>query len=151
MSRFPDTVDGILRDAGWTPGRDIGQVAEDWINETATSGSFEVNDEVRRIVHEFGGLKVDQRGPGINVARESFHIDPRGAYLPQLFDEYSLVLGHRLFPIGEGGHGHFFIAVSDDRRVFAIGPWLTLIGANIDEAIRNLIEGRNGSMIDRDA
>ena len=46
-----------------------------------------------------------------------------------------------LFPLGEGGNGHFFIAIADDGKVYAIMDDVLKIGDNFDEALNNLVVG----------
>lgn len=91
-----------------------------------------------------------KKGPGINVARESFTLDPilvEGER--DRFERFEDRLNVSLFPLGEGGNGHFFIAIADNGKVYAIMDDILKIGDNVDEALNNLIIGIRPTRIER--
>lgn len=91
---------------------------------------------------EFGGLRVPASGPGVDRAREPFELNPVLATDAEpLFDEYGELLKKQLFPLGEAGD-QAFIAISNTGEVYLIFEGVLLIGANVCEALTNLIEGR---------
>jgi hypothetical protein len=77
--RFPPDVDRVLREAGWFPGRDVGADFADWLatmEQELQDGGFpaQVFPALRSALAEFGGLRVEQDGPGVDIGRFSFAI-----------------------------------------------------------------------------
>ncbi|MET9129620.1 SUKH-3 domain-containing protein [Streptomyces antibioticus] len=136
MTRFATEVERVLRLSGWSPGRqtDIGVWKE------PLSG-FTWHPAAERFLAEFGGVSVDVSGPGVDVAREPFVIDPELAVgEEEAFQELSERFGRRFFPVGETGQGEFFLALDEDgvlyllaARVFRLGP--------VDQGLEKLITG----------
>ena len=82
------------------------------------------------------------------MARQRVVVDPRrGTYVADDTGEYETVIGHSIFPVGEEADGQYVLAMAANGSVFAIGPWLTQLGQDWDEAVSNLVLGRRGSRL----
>lgn len=140
-TRWVGQVDDVLKPAGWTEQTDRSQAVQSWIQ--TLRHEFTASAKALDALHRFGGLHVRQHGPGESVAREEFVIDPLLAVgEADRLREFSIALGTELFPIGEAGNGHVFLAIAPDGRVFALMEDAWLLGRTIDEAIESLIRGR---------
>ena len=97
----------------------------------------------------YGGLAVEIGGFGVNSWKESFHLDPRKSGLEiDRISDWAADLGMPLASLGVGDHGNYLIVTGQDGRVFAVGMGIALLGANIDDAIENLVLGRRGARLD---
>lgn len=145
----PTTVEALTA-AGWSPGRDVGSgqvsqwrlrytVAHDAVADEASSCW---NEPATEFLRSFGGLAVNQSGAGVDLARNSFTIDP-------------LLLAHRarplairsrelrtvLAPIGAVENGAA-IALSSDARVYLVdhtGEWAYEPG--LERGLSDLVDG----------
>jgi hypothetical protein len=96
-----------------------------------------------RVLLEFGGLKVDQRGFGETCAREPFEVDPAlAAYEGDRFSELSPLVSTNLYPLGEAFGGNCYWAIGEDDRLYIVMDDIQLLGKDTDEALENLILGR---------
>lgn len=140
-----DVRESVLRAAGWHRGRDIGPIVDDWVR--ALLAEFPPFPEAVNALKEFGQLSTRESGPGQNVARMPFDIDPRlAAGERDRFIPHETRLGASLYPLGECMGGHAFLAILADGRVFAIGDGtIDLVGGTAREAIYNLLVGVRGA------
>ena len=144
-SRFSKIVSETLRAAGWFPGRRV--PTDNW-RQRLEADSFRSSEVAVDALAEFGGLQIRQRGAGITMARESIDLDPCLALGERdRFLQFEGLIGRGLFPLGEGGGGHFFIAMSDEGAVFGVADGIVQLGATIEEALTNLILGIRGVAI----
>jgi hypothetical protein len=121
--------------------------AESWKTSLAPE-DFRIFPAAEAALRRFAGLEVKQRGPGVAMPREDFSIDPALAFGEMdRFRDHSDIIGLPLYPLGECGGGHYFLAIATDGRVFALMDGIVLIGGSIDEAVHNLIVGQRGSVI----
>lgn len=140
--RFSHEAHQVLTRAGWFPGR---QVAVD-LSGDGLSG-FAWHQAARLFLSEFGGVSVEIKGPGVNVAREPFLFDPEVAVGEEdRFEVASERFGRAFCPVGEIGRGEFFLAVDEDavmyllaREAFSLGP--------VDEALEKLVLGVKGTRV----
>jgi SUKH-3 immunity protein len=138
----------LLEAIGWHPGRDIADLAEAWMAQLERQGGFTAFPAARRAIHEFGGLKSSITAPGERFAREPFDLTPvLAAFEDDRFDEAAEAIGQPMYPLGEGGGGHYFVGIAADGRVFHLAASLDLAGGDIVEAIVNMIEGRSGERL----
>ena len=76
-------------------------------------------------------------GPGEQVARSSFVLDPmRGRHSTATLAELGALIGARLTPLGEEGDGTGLIAVDEHGRVFLLdhtADWY--LGGTVEEAV----------------
>lgn len=147
MGRFSAQTENTLRRAGWYPGRQVPEKVASWKGNEMLS-PFEMFPAAERVLLEFGGLKVDERGLGETCAREPFEADPTLAgYEQELFDYFSTFVNTRLYPLGEVDNGHNYWAIGEDDRVYLLMNDIQLLGKNIDQALENLIRGRSATEI----
>lgn len=92
---------------------------------------------------EFGGLAFDLAGPGRELARTPFLIDPlRGLHQPRTLADLGRALDTRLAPLGEERFGQALLAVDEEGRVYSLdhaGEWF--LGHGIDQAVSALVLG----------
>jgi hypothetical protein len=102
------------------------------------------NQEVRRVLAAAGWM--EQRivtSEMEETARESFDLNPLFAIgAEERFSEHALRLGKALYPLGEAGNGHVFLAIAADGCVFALMDDLWLLGESMEAAMETLILGR---------
>ncbi|MFB7668981.1 SUKH-3 domain-containing protein [Kitasatospora sp. NPDC056138] len=146
--RFPADVAAALKQAGWHPGRWEIRQAEEWADQLAGHGG---PDEPRHTVFpaaveawaEFGGLFLDQSGPGRLMARTPFLIDPLcGLHQPRTLADLGRALGRQVAPLGEEQYGLALLAIDEDGRVYSLdhtGEWF--LGPTIDHAVTALVLG----------
>ncbi|MFG2843171.1 SUKH-3 domain-containing protein [Kitasatospora sp. NPDC048296] len=146
--RFPADVAAELKAAGWHPGRWQIRQAEEWADTLAGYGG---SDGVQHAVFpaaveawaEFGALAFDLSGPGRQLARTPFLIDPLcGLHQPRTLFDLGRALGTRLAPLGEEAYGQALLAVDEEGRVYSLdhtGEWF--LGHGIDQAISALVLG----------
>jgi hypothetical protein len=150
MGRFSARTENTLQRAGWYPGRQVPDKLAYW-KSNETLSRFEMFPAAERILLEFGGLKVDQEGPGETCAREPFVVEPTfAAYEYDLFGYYSNLVKTTLYPLGEVNSGYYFWAIGEDNHVYILMDDIQLLGKDIDEALENLILGRKATGISPD-
>jgi hypothetical protein len=151
--RFAPDVAAALTAAGWTPGRAVDeQPAVDYVHgEIGRDGArTEAHDAALAALREFTGLTVMQDGPGVELRRRPFVIDPVPvAASTETLADFGAVLGDRLFPIGMEGDHDSIIAMASSGHVFALdhaGEWH--LGDSMDEALAMLVTGTQPPRVD---
>ncbi|GAA4608233.1 hypothetical protein BJY16_006736 [Actinoplanes octamycinicus] len=148
MTRFPDEVDAVLRNAGWSEGRHVPEVAGHMIEVvcayTAAGGARHTRfPAAERALAEFAGIYIDQDGPGLVLRRSLFAIDPTMAIpTATTLADFGAALGSRLFPLGVEGVDDAVLAIDERGRVFALDPtgeWH--LGDTLDAALTTLVTG----------
>ncbi|MHB9864481.1 SUKH-3 domain-containing protein [Streptomyces sp. YIM S03343] len=135
---LPDEVTRVLREAGWVPGRWVDP--EPWLSAFESEG-LRRHPAVSAFLAEFGGLAVENSGPGISSARQSFELDPmlcRGE--EDRFAEWSETLGKSIFPVGELDHGRFFLGIDENSEIYLVETWVASFG-RMPEAMVHLLLG----------
>jgi hypothetical protein len=142
-SRLSRDVVGVLESTGWKRDHYNPTQVDEWCVALATGGSrFEIFPAAAEALSVYGGLRLEQRSPGLSMARETLELDPTLALgEDDRFDRFANVVGRRLFPLGEGGGGAYFLAISEDGMVFGVGDFIVEVGRSIDEALTNLVVG----------
>ena len=137
--QFSDVVVDALKNSGWQPGRRVDDsTIRGWLRSLE---GFEVNGAAERVLQEFGGLKIDQRGPGVSVARGPINFDPmKASGEDDRFADFASLTG-KLFPLGEVWGGYALFAISPDERVFAVMDDVWLVGESFAEALDHLVRG----------
>lgn len=155
--RFPDQVETVLRAAGWAPGHQDVQRARHWgltLSAWASPAGHQhtFSPKASQALAEFGGLTVHQSGPGVDVARATFALDPELALHTWLtLRGLGSALNVGLFPLGIEDDGVSTLAIDTTGRVFALdhtAEWL--LGATIDEALTTLVLGRRPARVRSD-
>jgi hypothetical protein len=148
--RFSVQAEDILRRAGWHAGRSVPDLVATWRDGLLRSHGIEMFPSAERALLEFGGLKIDEQGPGVTCAREPFEIDPILAdYDGEVFGEFSGQVGTRLYPLGEAVGGLGFLAIGENDRVYMLLDDIRLLGNNMDEALEALLIGLQPSPLFR--
>jgi hypothetical protein len=141
--RFSVRTHDALVAAGWHPGRKVHHDVERWRDLLDTPGSFQMFPRAREVLLEFGGLRVEQAGPGVDCARAPFHVEPTLALgESDRFRSHEATVGARLYPLGEAMGGHAFLAMAEDGRIFFLMDDTRYLGPSFDEALESLIEGK---------
>ncbi|GAA0263683.1 SUKH-3 domain-containing protein [Cryptosporangium japonicum] len=149
MTRFPDQVETVLRASGWAPDRKDVQRARHWgltLSAWASPAGHQhtFSPKASVALAEFGGLTVHQDGPGVDVARTTFTLDPELALHTWLtLRGLGAALDVGLFPLGVEDDGVSILAIDTTGRVFALdhtAEWL--LGRTIEEALTTLVLGR---------
>ena len=142
MTRFTRQSERVLRKAGWYPGRQVPELVSMWKNHPSIA-DLEMFETAERFLLEFGGITVTQSGPGVNLARSPFKIDPTlAAYQSDLFKEFGRMVDTWLYPLGEAEGGYYFLAIGENGRVYYVMQDIVLAGYTEDEALENLLIGR---------
>jgi hypothetical protein len=132
-----------LEDAGWFPGRRVDELVAGWTAQLDRSGGFRIFPAAAQGLREFGGLRITQRGPGLECSRESFELVPTAALgEDDRFEEYARIVGSRLYPLGEYASGHYFIAIDERGRVFLLMDDLQYVADDLPRALDSLLTGR---------
>jgi hypothetical protein len=146
--RFPDIVADELREAGWSRGRRADDQAAAAIavvhDQVGRNGArLEVFGAAVEALTEFCGVLVLQDGPGTDLRRRPFAIDPTDvAASAETLADLGRSLDTRLFPIGLEGDHDSILVIDESGRVFALdhaGAWF--LGDSIDAALVTLITG----------
>ncbi|OIV38862.1 SUKH-3 domain containing protein [Mangrovactinospora gilvigrisea] len=148
-TEIPGEVEQLLRATGWLPGQWNMKQAEAWADRlTAHSGEdghrHSIFPAAVEAWAEWGGLALRLDGPGVEVARTGFRIDPlAGLHLPRTFTDFGRSLGSRVAPLGEEEGGQAVLAIDESGRVHSLdhtGEWL--LGETTAEAVTTLVLGR---------
>ncbi|WP_435652511.1 SUKH-3 domain-containing protein [Kitasatospora purpeofusca] len=146
--RFPADVAAELKAAGWHPGRWQIRQAEEWADTLAGHGGptdvpHTVFPAAVEAWAEFGGLAFDLAGPGRQLARTPFLVDPLcGLHQPRTLADLGRALDTRIAPLGEEAYGQALLAIDEEGRVFSLdhtGEWY--LGDSVDRAISALVLG----------
>lgn len=139
-----------LTAAGWTPGRDVGtgQVSQWRLRYTVAHDGVVAeasacwNDAATAFLGAFGGLAVQQSGAGVDLARNSFTLDPLLlVHWARPLAIRSRLLETVLAPIGRVQNGAA-LALSSDARLFLVdhtGDWA--YAAGLERGLSDLIDG----------
>ena len=89
-------------------------------------------------------MTIEQMGPGIECARETFQFDPvvAAGYENEFRWVEEAIDDRDLFPLGEIPSAPAFIAIARSGAVYYLMERVGLLGRSIDEALIRMIEGR---------
>jgi SUKH-3 immunity protein len=138
MASYTPEVEGILREAGWRPGRHA--YVETWLERFAELGC-EASDAAIEFLVEFGGLDVQISGRGLRRAREPFVLDPilcEGDL--DRFVDWSGLLGRRLFPIGVLGSAMTCLGMDERSVIYLVESRISSFGP-MPSALEGLVLG----------
>ncbi|MGW9213998.1 SUKH-3 domain-containing protein [Embleya sp. NPDC055664] len=141
--RFPEAVAQVLTATGRQPGIHIPE--EEllrWYRALGTAG-IDVPPSAIKALWEFGGMTVHQYGPGTDMSRMPFRIDPLvGLYAGDVLAAYGAALGRPLTPVGEYDLGRGRLAMDPRGAVYLWWGDLWHVADTFDGALIALIEGR---------
>ncbi|MBD0735738.1 SUKH-3 domain-containing protein [Streptomyces sp. CBMA29] len=140
-TRWSAETDWALRRCGWRPDRTV--PTTDWERRLREDDAdFVMHDAARRFLGEFGGLEIDQRGPGRTAARSPFRLDPLAAlHESEIFDDLSEQAGERLYPLGAVDGGVGYLSMAPTGAVYLGMDDAGLLAGSGDKALNKLIEG----------
>ncbi len=153
--RFPAEVADVLRGEGWSAGRytdaQVASAVDVVCGEVGRNGArIEALPAAAEALSEFGGLHVVQDGPGRDVRRRPFAIDPtQVAATAETLADLGKLLDTKLFPIGMEGDHDSVLAIDEAGRVFALdhaGVWY--LGDSVDAALIALVTGTQPPRLD---
>lgn len=140
-TRWSAETDRVLRLAGWHPGRSVTTTEWERILHEADE-DFEIHDSARRFLTEFGGLEVNQKGPGRTASRSPFRLDPQVAVWDyEILEDLSEQADTYLYPIGDIGGGNLYLAMAANGAVHIGMDYEQLLADTADEALDKLIRG----------
>lgn len=134
--RFSPAVEALLREAGWTQGRQVS--LQPWL-----SRAMKLFPEAQRVLTEFGGLKIGRYGEGIEVAKTDVDLrpnwtDPNFAGYPQ----FEAKLGQRLYTLGRVAQGNGYLLIDESGRIFHLLNDLMYAGPTFESALEAFLLGR---------
>ncbi|MDJ0340360.1 SUKH-3 domain-containing protein [Streptomyces sp. H10-C2] len=140
-TRWSAETDRVLRMAGWRPGRSVS--TEEWERVLHESDEdFTIHEAARRFLTEFGGLEINQKGPGRTMHRSPFRLDPLVAKWDfELIDLQSEEVGTYLYPLGDSSNGNFYLTMAANGAVYMGLDYVNLLADTADEALEKLIVG----------
>ncbi|MBD0669460.1 SUKH-3 domain-containing protein [Streptomyces sp. CBMA156] len=147
--RFPVPVAEVLAAAGWYEGVRVPErEVRDWLNGWTGPGG-NVPLPAAEALREFGGMVVHQYGPGVDMSRMPFRIDPgAGRYAGRSLDAYQARFGPTLLPVGEYDLGRGRLAMDPEGAVYLFWGDLWKVADSFDGALIALIEGRRPTRLD---
>ncbi|MDI3282660.1 SUKH-3 domain-containing protein [Polyangium sp. 15x6] len=132
-----------LMAAGWHKDRKDTQRVAQWRRKLEKPNGFRMSVAAEKALEEFGGIRVDCQGPGLECARGGFDLDPELASGEEdRFGAFQDPVGSDLFPLGEAYNGEVFLAIDGVGRVYLLGDRIQLAGANIYSALDSILVGR---------
>jgi len=141
--RFSKSIEEMLREAGWLPGRDVSRGLK-------LPEGFTLFPAAQRVLSEFGNLRIGKSGPGLVFARTPVVLDPALAFGEEgRFHEFAVLLKTNLYPLGETADGHSFVVIDEKGRVFLIFEEISFVDETFELALDNLLQGaRQIRMVD---
>lgn len=144
MIRFQKNVAEVLSAAGWYEGRNIVDLVNKWAKTLDRPGGFQIFPAAEIALREFGGLRINPSGPGLDHGPSPLIIDASLAVAEEeLFQSWSETLHTKLYPLGEAGPVAEFLAIDEHGRVLLLSFDALLVGQTIEEALDHLIRGIN--------
>ncbi|MFF1453243.1 SUKH-3 domain-containing protein [Streptomyces sp. NPDC058274] len=145
MGRFSEQVDQDLKQAGWTPDRQVDPAP--WLSAFEAEG-LHGHPAASAFLAEFGGLAVDISGSGISRAREPFELNPLLCLGEgDRFSAWGEDIKRSIFPVGVLDQGRFFLGIDENSEIYLLETWLASFG-RMPEAMSNLILGVQPTVID---
>ena len=152
---LPDDVAQVLRAAGWTGPRltdaEVATAVAVVTGEIGRNGAkIEVFPAATQALSEYGGLYIVLAGPGRDLRRRPFAIDPtQVAATTETLADFGRLRGTKLFPIGMEGDHESVLAVDEAGRTFALdhaGVWY--LGDSVAAALTTLVTGSQPPRLD---
>ncbi|UYZ62614.1 SUKH-3 domain-containing protein [Hymenobacter weizhouensis] len=142
---FNQEVLSLLRQAGWFPGRNVGETID-----YPSDVNYPIDTQM--LLNEYGKLFVRSTGAGVNMGRNSIDFDPSWADQESSEDGrlhyYSELIGTTLYPIGYIRDESLFLCVDSSHKVYMAGDNLYWMGNSFVEGISNILLGISGKIFD---
>jgi hypothetical protein len=130
-------AEGLLREAGWRPGRAEDVVA---LRSLLASRGYGISEPVELFLREFNGITIDFVRNGRS---DSIWFDAQRASAladPEWIEHYEERTKTSLVPIGCSNHEHLMLMQSDSGGFYgAFDDFLCALGSGPDEMIENLV------------
>jgi hypothetical protein len=148
VERFSNYAYECLKRAGWYQGRRVD--VEPFAEQIRLQG-FEMMPCVAKCLAEFGGLIVkfqhQSDNPLMRGKWDELRFEPRYADIGA--EEYERIIGPRIAPIGDCGHHHASMIMTESGAVFsAFDDNVMLMGDTVDAAIEHSIYFRGADQGD---
>ncbi|MFI2490263.1 SUKH-3 domain-containing protein [Promicromonospora kroppenstedtii] len=143
---FDEFTAATLTKSGWFPGRAVD--VDRWAGLLQDEG-IELHAAAVAFLREFGGLVVDESGPGISRAREPFILDPAACDGEgDRFLEWSEELGRRIVPVGELDQGRFLLGLDETSELYLVETFVATFGrmpAGLERLVRGVMPAAPGT------
>lgn len=134
-------VESAIRAAGWYERRTDADTVRRWSESLDTPTGFRMFPAAEEALSEYGGLEIHAEGAGRDVARTSVKLDPTLALgEEERFARFRAQVGE-IYPLGEVGDGHAFLAMDRAGRVYLLLEDLQPLAPSIRQAIAALLLG----------
>lgn len=143
--RWSSEMEGILRGAGWYPGRNVETQVAGWESLLASGPDCMcMFPAARAALLEFGGLVLRPDGvAGREGGRVSVVLDPTlGAGMGECFRTFSTVVHGAVFPLGEVGDGHAILVVSQRGHTYLVMDAIREVAPTVDDGLERLVLGK---------
>lgn len=138
--RWSAQTDGVLRAAGWWPGRSVR--TETWEAVLGERGAFVVHEAARRFLAEFGGLVTYGWPADSTVTQSAVRFDPLAAeWGGETFARVSGGAG-RLCPVGRADNGSSYLAMSESGALHLARERVELLGESADQGLDRLVRSQ---------
>ncbi|MFF4401438.1 SUKH-3 domain-containing protein [Streptomyces sp. NPDC001480] len=138
-------TDGVLRRAGWRPGRAV--PTETWECVLRERGSFVAHTAARRFLSEFGGLVTYGWPADPVVTRSAVRFDPLLAeWEEETFARLNRQVGMPLYPVGKADGGASHLGIAEDGVLYIAGDSVEPLGGGIDQALDRLVSGQGAQV-----
>lgn len=145
---FNSDVLALLKQAGWFPGRNVGD-SIDYPSDVV----YPI--EIRMLLHEYGKLKVKSSGPGVNMVRNSIDFDPSWAEQESSEDGklkyYSDLLNKTLYPLGYISNESLFLCIDLKENIYMAGDNLYWMGESFVNGVSNILLGIAGKSLNEES
>lgn len=136
-------VANVLKSAGWHEGRRMRIEVLEWKAKLSSSSGFKMSQAAEDALLEFGKIKVELSGPGIDYSQTGFEMDPMLALGEEdRFAGFDSKNDLQLFPLGEVGEGQAFFGIAPNRKVYLVGDKIEFMGKDIFESLESLVLGK---------
>ncbi|KAB1144162.1 hypothetical protein F7R91_22650 [Streptomyces luteolifulvus] len=144
MQHWSAETDGVLRRAGWRPGRSVPTEAWEWI--LRERGTFVPHEAARRFLSEFGGL-ITYGWPADPVTtRSAVRFDPLQAeWEDETFARMSRDAGTPLYPVGTADEGSSHLGIAQDGALYIARDRVELLAKTPDQALDRLVSTQSAS------
>jgi len=139
--RWSAQTDGVLRAAGWWPGRSVR--TETWVALLGERGAFIVHEAARRFLAEFGGLVTYGWPADSAVTQSAVRFDPLAVeWDGETFGRLSEEAGRPLCPVGRADNGSSYLAMAESGALYLARERAELLDESTDQGLDRLIRAQ---------
>jgi hypothetical protein len=141
VQRWSSETDGVLRKAGWQPGRAVATETWEWI--LRERGSFVVHEAARRFLAEFGGLVSYGWPADSRVTQSAIRFDPLTAEWDEgTFARLSEKAGTPLCPVGRADNGNSYLGMGENGVLYLAREDVEPLGDSADQGLDLLVRSQ---------